>query len=482
MIDIPTITANTRFTGTLFERDDEGYENARVGRVFHSRYPDRFPPAVLMAEIENDIVEGVRFARERGWKVGIRSGGHSFPVWGVRDDALLIDLGGYKEISLDENTGIVSVTPSVQGGSELGVYLEQFGRFFPGGPCPTVGIGGFLLQGGMGWNHRGWGWASEQVLAIDVVTADGDLVRADAEQNSDLFWAARGAGPGFCGVITRFHLQTRPLPKALTGTMQIYPVERYAEILEWLSEAQKDIAPSVHLVAVSMNPQFEIPGHAGGYVFAVWGLAFCDTREEAEQALAPLATAPYCEHALIMNNAQPTTMKSEYEFVDVTHPKGFRYRVESAWVEGPYDEIAAAAQTLVMDRPSNEPGHTFFQYTLPHEGPDQAMSLMTEMMVGVYIIYSDAADDEKYRQWSLGAMKHLEPYTKGQYWGDSDQQHRRVKCLTDDAWKRLQVIRADRDPEGVFVDYLAGAGGYQNINEWETPEGVNLANTMSQSV
>ena len=150
MIDIPTLTAKARFTGTLFERDDEGYENARVGRVFHSRYPDRFPPAVLMAEIENDIVEGVRLARERGWKVGIRSGGHSFPVWGVRDDALLIDLGGYKEFSLDENTGIVSVTPSVQGGSELGVYLEQFGRFFPGGPCPTVGIGGFLLQGGMG--------------------------------------------------------------------------------------------------------------------------------------------------------------------------------------------------------------------------------------------------------------------------------------------------------------------------------------------
>lgn len=467
MTDQATTPDTAQFSGRYFERGDEGYENARVGRVFHSRYPDRYPPAVLMAESENDIVEGVRLAKARGWKVGMRSGGHSFPVWGVRDDALLIDLGGFKEMSLDEESGIASVTPSVQGGAELGVYLKQFGRFFPGGPCPTVGLGGFLLQGGMGWNHRGWGWASEQVVAIDVVTADGELVRADANQNADLFWAAKGAGPGFCGAITRFHLQTRLLPKALTGTMQIYPVERYAEVLEWLSNAQRDISPSVHLVAVSLNPQFEIPGHSDGYVFAVWGLAFCDTEEDAEAALAPLMESPCLEHALIVNHAQPTTMEDEYNFVDVTHPKGFRYRVESAWVEGPYDEIAAAARTLVMDRPSNEPGHTFFQYTLPHDGPDQAMSLMTDVMVGVYVIYSDEADDETYRQWSLGAMKELEPFTKGQYWGDSDQTHRRVKCLTDEAWERLQVIRAERDPSGVFVEYLADENGFQNVNAWE---------------
>ena len=98
--------------------------------------------------------------------------------------------------SYDEATGIVTASPAIKGGAELAPYLEARGRFFLGGHCPTVGIGGFLLQGGQGWNARGWGWAAEYVVAVDVVTADGELVRADAEQNADLYWAARGAGPG----------------------------------------------------------------------------------------------------------------------------------------------------------------------------------------------------------------------------------------------------------------------------------------------
>ena len=123
---------------------------------------------------------GVRLARERGWQVAVRSGGHSWAQWSVRDDALVIDLGGLQELSYDDATGIVSASPAVQGGAELAPYLDARGRFFPGGHCPTVGIGGFLLQGGQGWNCRGWGWAAEYVEAIDVVTADGELVRADA--------------------------------------------------------------------------------------------------------------------------------------------------------------------------------------------------------------------------------------------------------------------------------------------------------------
>ncbi len=133
----------------------------------------------------------------------------------------MIDLGQRKEMSLDETTGIAQVSPAVHGGDELNPYLKAYGRFFPSGGCSTVGLGGFPLQGGMGWNHRGWGYAAEQVAAIDVVTADGELVRADEDQNSDLFWAARGAGPGFFRVVTRFHLRTRALPAGLSMTMHV---------------------------------------------------------------------------------------------------------------------------------------------------------------------------------------------------------------------------------------------------------------------
>ena len=140
----------------------------------------------------------------------MRAGGHSWAAWSVRDDALLIDLAGMREMTYDPGTGIATASPAVKGGAELVPFLTSHGRAFPGGHCPSVGIGGFLLQGGQGWNSRKYGWACENVAAIDVVTADGELIRADEEQNSDLLWAARGAGPGFFGVVTRFHLRTYP--------------------------------------------------------------------------------------------------------------------------------------------------------------------------------------------------------------------------------------------------------------------------------
>jgi hypothetical protein len=459
----------TRFTGDLLLREDDGYEDARTARIYHARRPERFPAAVLLAQTEDDVVEGVRLARECGWRVGIKSGGHSFPVWGLRDDGLLIDLAGLNDMSYDADTGIVSVTTAVTGGKDLNPYLEQFGRFFPGGGCSSVGVGGFLLQGGIGWNFRGWGWSAEQIAAIDVVTADGELVRADDSQNSDLFWAARGAGPGYCGAITRFHLRTRPLPQGLSSMIQCYPVQEYAEVLEWLCAEQRSIADTVHLVAISSVPQFPIPGHRDGdLLFTVWAVAFCDTEEASAAALAPLTDGPYASRALFAAPPHRTTLQAEYGFVDSSHPSGYRYRVDSAWVDGPPAEIVAASSRLVLERPRNEPGHTFFQYALPHDGPDIAMSMKTDVMVGTYVIYDDPANDDMHRDWLLSAMRDLEPLTVGQYWGDSDQQNRRVKCLTDDNWARLREIKAHHDPDGVFVDYLAGQSAFDNTNAWET--------------
>jgi FAD/FMN-containing dehydrogenase len=97
-----------------------------------------------------------------------------------------------------------------------------------------------------------------------------------------------------------------------------------------------------------------------------------------------------------------------------------------------------------------------------------AMSLRTDAMLGSYIIYEDEQNDEAYSAWHLEAMKPLEPFTIGQYWGDSDQTRREVKTLTDDAWARLQQIRSERDPNGLFADYLAGPGAFRNRNGWET--------------
>ncbi|HEY7626436.1 MAG TPA: FAD-dependent oxidoreductase, partial [Ilumatobacteraceae bacterium] len=221
------------FAGRFIERGSAGYEQARTEALFNARHPQRFPAAVLEAESEADVVAGVRLAAERGWKVAARSGGHAWAGWSVRDDALLIDLAGLRELSVDVDNLTATASPSTRGGQELGPFLRSRGLVFPGGHCSTVGIGGYLLQGGQGWNSRQWGWGCENVLAVDVVTADGELVHADSEQNADLYWAARGAGPGFFGIVTRFHLRVYEMPKAFTHTTYAFPIDCFDEVVTW---------------------------------------------------------------------------------------------------------------------------------------------------------------------------------------------------------------------------------------------------------
>src|SRR5579863_4992142 len=194
------------FRGRLFLRGEPGYEQARTGRIFNARRPDRFPAAVLLAASDADVVSGVRLAAERGWPVSVRSGGHSWAAWSLRDDALLIDLGGLRDLAYDPATGVVSARPAIKGGLELAPFLAERGRAFPAGHCASVGLGGYLLQGGQGWDARARGWACQSVTALEVVTGDGARIRASAAQNADLLWAARGAGPGFPGLVTRFYL------------------------------------------------------------------------------------------------------------------------------------------------------------------------------------------------------------------------------------------------------------------------------------
>ncbi|HEX2822295.1 MAG TPA: FAD-binding protein, partial [Streptosporangiaceae bacterium] len=140
-----------RLCGRLLLRGDAGYEQARAGRIFNARRPDRFPAGVLLAESDDDVIEGVALAAERGWTVSVRSGGHSWAAWSLRDDALLIDLGAMRDIGYEPATGVVSARPAVQGALELAPFLAERGRAFPGGHCASVGLGGYLLQGGQGW-------------------------------------------------------------------------------------------------------------------------------------------------------------------------------------------------------------------------------------------------------------------------------------------------------------------------------------------
>ncbi|WP_181807314.1 FAD-binding oxidoreductase [Streptomyces shenzhenensis] len=458
----PASPDQNRFSGTLHLPGEEDFEEAVYGRVFNARRPaDRTPAAVLRAVTEQDVVEGVRLAVERGWQVAVRSGGHSWAAWSVRRDALLIDLGGFREMAYNPGTGIVTATPSVKGGDELNPYLGEFGRFFNGGHCPSVGIGGFLLQGGQGWNARGWGWAAENIVAIDVVTADGELVRADETHNSDLFWAARGAGPGFFGVVTRFHLRTRPLPRHLAHTVHTYPLDLFDEVMTWLHGIHHTVCDLVEIVALTQTPP-----DLDGPVLLVTGVSMTDTPEEAAEALAPLHANPYADRALFRVEARPTTIAEQLTGQRTANPEGHRYFVDNAWLTGGAEEVVPAIRKAFTEHPTRQSFTIWFSMAPLRRLPDMAFSLQSEIYCATYVVSDDAGRDAELRGWLDEAMAAMQPVTAGQYLGDSDFTVRQLRFMGDEQWRRLNEIRAARDPKGVFAGHLS-AGTVTNTNHWE---------------
>lgn len=458
------MTANeTRFAGRLVLPDDSDFEDAVLGRVFNGRRPARRPDAVLLAETEDDILEGVRLAGERGWTVAVRSGGHAWAAWSVRDGGLLIDLAAHREISFDESTGIVSATPSIKGGEELTPYLEERGRFFNGGHCPTVGIGGFLLQGGQGWNQRGWGWAAESVVAVDVVTADGELVRCDASRNSDLWWAARGAGPSFPGVVTRFHLATRPLYGALAHTAQVFHADEFTEVMTWLYGAAPRIPANVEIVVIGKR----VPDENGERGFIVTGLAFGDSLAHVQDSLAVFRENPALDRALEVKDAAPSTMAEHRSEQLRQNPEHAQYLTDNIWVEGETAEIVERIRPLFTELPTEKAFTIWMSNTPTRPLPDMAFSLQTGAYVASYCVYDDPAEEEPNRAWLAAAMADAQPVTAGQYLGDSDFTNRQLRFMADENFAELRRIIARRDPHGRFARYLAADPETLNRNHWE---------------
>lgn len=455
------------FEGKIYWRGEYGYEEERTGAVFNARKPDRFPAAILKAAGENDVMAGVRLARERGLKVSVRSGGHSWVGWGLRDEALLIDLSQIREISLDPDSMIVRASPAVNGGAELDPFLARHGLFFPGGHCPGPGLGGFLLQGGMGWNCRGWGWACERIEAIDVVTADGTLVRADEKQNPDLLWAARGAGPGFFGVVTRFHLRTMQRPRVIAQSTYVYPLDFYDEVMRWVYGIHADLASSVELVVVGGRfPMLQEVKHPQDPVIIVDGVAFVDTIEEATEVLSPLETCPVVNRTLMRRFAKPTTMAALREIQSRQNPDGCRYAADNAWLNAGPEEAVPVLRELFATIPNEKSFVLWFSMAPQREMPDMALSLQSDVYLAVYTIWEDRAEDEGYQSWLTSQMRRIEPISDGLFLADADLVQRPARFMAEENWRRLQKIRARYDPEELFCSYLTAENAPLNANTW----------------
>jgi len=457
-----------QLTGRLSLRGEAGYEQARVGRIFNARRAERYPAAVLEVADSQDVVAGVRLAAERGWKVSVRSGGHSWAAWSLHDDALLLDLGALNDLKYDADTGIVSAGPATKGALELAPYLAEHGRSFPGGHCATVALGGFLLQGGQGWNSRARGWACESVVAVDVVTADGELLRADAEQNSDLYWAARGAGPGFPGVVTRFHLQTYPQPAVMWHDTWSFHLDDAELLVHWLHDLlpqlDRRVEPVIAATRLPDVPLHEGSTHPGGTVLLLHTTVMADSDEEAVELLKGFGDGPPVGREL-GHVTGPTSMAEESRAQLAQNPDGYRYAVDCAWTDAGPDVVAPLVADIWRSLDTPHSFSIWYGWAPTRELPDMAFSVEGNVYVATYLVYDDAADDEKYRtrvheQTAVLARNG----GVGVYLGDTDFTRRQDRFLSDAHFARLETIRRHRDPHARIASYLSDDPAGLNIH------------------
>ena len=447
--------------GSLVRAGEAGFDDACVGRIFNARRPARRPAAVLLAASEADVCAGVRLAAAEGRQVCVRSGGHSWAAWSLREDALLIDLGGLRELAYDPATEIARASPSIKGGDELAPLLDAHGRVFPGGHCPSVGLGGFLLQGGQGWNSRRLGWACESVVAVDAVTADGELVRCSEEENADLLWAARGAGAGFPAIVTRFHLRTHPKPRHFVHDTWTFALEDAGELLAWMHAVLPTLEDVVEpVIAATRLPS--VPLHDGvarpqGTVLLVHTTAMCDTAAEAERVLAPLQDGPLAGRAL-GHVSGPTSFAEENRAQAEQNPEGRRYAVDCQWTDAPATELTPRLQRIWGELPTEHSFSIWYGWAPMRALPDMAFSLEANVYCATYAIWSDPADDERHRSWVAERTRSLAEVGEGVYLGDTDFTRRPDRFMADASFARLQAVQAARDPHGRICRHLISDG------------------------
>jgi len=443
---------------TLLGRDEPGYEEARQAAVWNGYKPPRYPEAIVLATSVDDVVEAVRYARAHDLKVKARSGGHSWTASSVREGALLIDLSRLDRIvQFDPETRIAVVEPGVRG-RELNGLLADHGLFFPSGHCPTVGLGGFLLQGGWGWLSRVIGPACMSVVAVDVVTADGSLIHADEHQNTDWLWAARGSGAGYFGVVVRFHLRCHPRPAAIWEAHHVYPMDLRDQVLRWARVQEPGFPDELEFAIMATTPRGPLGEVVDGPpALIVMCSVMAESDEAAQAALALLDGCPVRDRAHVALPAQSRSFVELYDGPDSVEPEGFRWSADGMWTNAEADELVPAVAELFESIPPGA-SHVFWYAWREQELPGAAISVQGYLYLAAFAGWTEPARDAEMLAWPPDQMRRLERLSRGIQLADENLLARPARFLTDENARRLEALRATYDPEGRFLSYLMPEG------------------------
>lgn len=435
--------------GEVVTEVDGTYDAARGALIWNGRKPDAGPRAIVRAAGTDDVQATVRFAARAGLTVSPRGSGHNFSGIALQE-GIVLDLSALNDVRVDADAAVAEVGPAVRNG-DLAARLAAQGLAFPYGHCSSVSLSGYLLGGGFGWNTGEWGPACHSVESAEVVLADGRLVTASATENPDLYWAVRGAGPAFFGVVVRYRLRLQRLRKGMTSAIRVYPLDRIDEVSRWMVGA--DAPRNVEFSAIMHSAPPPLAGQVAKVVTAV-ATVFAETDAEAHATLDGLGLrAPAAPSEAI--GPIPTGYDALYAVSDQPNPVGARYLTEAVWSDDPRrafrsmaNSIAAAPSPLSYAIAAMMPAGSFATRPLPQA----AFSMAAPAFGALYGIWTDPAEDPAQATWLRQAADALAPVSRGYYVGEADlaRPERLAACYAPDAWERLKLLRSQYDPQGVF--------------------------------
>ena len=437
------------FRGQLIMPGDADYDRSRV--VWNA-IADRRPALIARCTGVEDVIAAVRFAREHGLVVAVRGGGPRGAGFSTCDGGVVIDLSGMRTVTIDP----VKRVARVEGGAlleQLDRAAQEYGLACPVGVVGHTGVAGLTLGGGMGRLQRMHGFTIDNLLSVDLVTADGALRHVSDQDDAELFWGLRGAGANF-GVATAFEFRLHPVGPSVTTAVMVFPIERAREAAALYRELSRSVPDYMHLglsFATAPDDRAASPGLRGTPTVAV-GAAHFGAPQDAERDLRGLRG----QIEPLVETVTPTTYLALQTMGDQAMAWGKRFYMKGAFL----DELADASVDAAAEHISTAQGEcSITVWAMGGATANVAEDAMAFTGRGAAhwldadALWVDKEDDRDRIAWGRATMAALKPYTRaGNYVNASvEQGDDVVRSIYGDAkYRRLRALKRAHDPDNVF--------------------------------
>jgi FAD/FMN-containing dehydrogenase len=447
---VADLQANLR--GTILLPSDPHYDAVR--QVWNGLI-DRRPALIIRCTGAADVIDAVNFARTHDLVVSVRGGGHNVAGNAVCDGGLMIDLSLMKGIRVDPQARTVYAQGGVTWG-DLDRETQVFGLAAPGGVVSTTGIAGLTLGGGLGWLRSKYGLSCDNLLAVDIVTADGQLRSASATENPDLFWGMRGGGGNF-GIVTSFHYRLHPVGPTVMMCVTMYPVVEAPGILrawrDFVATAPDEISSQAYFWNV---PEVEaFPAEIRSQPVIIVTAMYAGSADEGERVLQPLRT--FAIPLLDLSGQMP--YQTAQTLFNPFLPKGERYYYfKSTDLARLDDAVCDAIVACAHSRPVSSVLLAIWHYggaMRRVRAQDSAFgSRETPFLFSVDSIWDNLLETERVIAWSREAIASMQPYTSGgmyvNFAGFGEEGEALVRSAYGANYDRLVALKNTYDPSNLF--------------------------------